>query len=184
MIEMARAIFQDREQAIILNPPTMCSAFDDNGPGRCSAKRHGMVSQRYLIIHRERLAKALPLRIPHEEFNVNFEHLLTEGMRRHNWVGGQRMYCKGAFAIHPFSMRWAHCRNKRENLNIVRHSRLVAHHAERELTGEYHSFNMTMVEGLKEIISRVEAGKLAKPEDPWSVTNMCEDMCVSRERVA
>merc|ERR1711862_778731 len=67
-----------------------------------------------------------------------------------------------------FSARWAHCRNKRENLNIERHSRLMAQNAKREKTGEYHSFDMTMVEGLKELISRVESGKLAKPEDPWS----------------
>jgi len=188
MIEMARKLFWAKPPAIMLNPPTMCSALDASDSGTCTSKKHGMVSQRYLIIHRQRLASALPLKIPHAEFLVNFEHLMTEGMRHHNWVGGQRMYCKGAFAIHPFSMRWAHCRNKRENLNIERHSRLISRGEPNKLAAdrlaEYHSFDTAVVEGLREMHARVEAGKLAKPEDPWSVTNMCEDMCVCRDRVA
>mmetsp|Transcript_40979 Transcript_40979/g.108575 ORF Transcript_40979/g.108575 Transcript_40979/m.108575 type:complete len:235 (-) Transcript_40979:307-1011(-) len=189
MIEMAREVFAAQPTAIALNPPTMCSAFDGAASGTCKTKRPGMLSQRYLIINRQRLTSVLPLKVPHEEFNVNFEHLFGDSLRRVN-SGGQRMICNGAFAIHPFSARWAHCRNKKENLNIERHSKLVAQSAKKETSGDYHSFDMTMVEGLKEMISRVEAGKLAKPQESGepaelqSVSNMCEDMCVDQNRIA
>mmetsp|Transcript_40978 Transcript_40978/g.108570 ORF Transcript_40978/g.108570 Transcript_40978/m.108570 type:complete len:233 (-) Transcript_40978:307-1005(-) len=187
MIEMAREVFAAQPTAIALNPPTMCSAFDGAASGTCKTKRPGMLSQRYLIINRQRLTSVLPLKVPHEEFNVNFEHLFGDSLRRVN-SGGQRMICNGAFAIHPFSARWAHCRNKKENLNIERHSRLISRGEPNKLAGdrlgEYHSFDMAVVEGLRELVSRVEAGKLAKPEDPWSVTNMCEDMCVDQNRIA
>jgi len=189
IIEMAREVFAAQPTAIALNPPTMCSAFDEAGSGTCKTKRPGMLSQRYLIIHRQRLTGALPLKIPHEQFNVNFEHLFGDSLRSLN-SAGQRMICNGAFAIHPFSARWGHCRNNKQNLNIERHSKLVAQAAKKEKSGDYHSFEMTMVEGLKEMITRVEAGKLAKPQESGepaelqSASNMCEDMCVDQNRIA
>lgn len=188
MVEMAREAFAASDRVVGLSPPTICSGLGARNHSRFCARRPSFLSQRYLILHRQRLAHALPLRVPRAELFVKgtFEWLLTQGMR--HIEGGHaawRLLCAGAFAVHPFSARWSgRCLNRRENWHIQQHARLTAASANLSAAVDHHGFEGVMVEGLREIIARVEAGRLPRPENSASITNMCEDMCVSPERVA
>lgn len=194
LASLARKAFKQSEKLIALNPPTICNFDNASVSGdEVDLKRVGLLSQRYLILHRERLIKALPLPVPHSEFDVNFEHLFHRGMQLTGYHAARRIASGRAFAIHPFSARWAHCRNKHANLHIVKHALLcgadLAGHKNEEADEKGHfGFSTNLADGLTEMFRRVEAGKIPRAilsgEEPWSATNQCEDMCVDKQRIA
>mmetsp|Transcript_4619 Transcript_4619/g.13358 ORF Transcript_4619/g.13358 Transcript_4619/m.13358 type:complete len:341 (+) Transcript_4619:109-1131(+) len=186
MLDMAPAMFDQNPKLIILEPPLLCLhetvAMDSNGVCKEIPPLFDL-SQRHMIIHRQRLKSILPLATPWNMTNASFwgtwEKIMTNQMRE---IGGSGVMQCGYETVvtHP-------------SLDVAPHLTYEEHFEElAKFGGDFPSipgFNDTYGKGTAVFIDRYEAGKFETElslREMWGTgpdTRYCMSMRPEKARV-
>jgi hypothetical protein len=193
VVEQAVKVFQQNPQAVVLNPPDMCTYKKAAENGVCKAgNTTSGINHGFFVVNRDRFEGFAPMPVESVGLGSVFEDLLAEGLTKGGVEGPVRQIrCGGAFAIHPYdsSLGKYACQSQRQ-LGLSAHSQAATSRASSArdagiYSEDYASFpgGGMRAKGLASLIERFEAGKFpeAKPMD--SLTNKCNNMCPSKERV-
>jgi len=193
IVEQAVKVFQQNPQAVVLNPPDMCifSKATENNVCKAGNVTTG-INHGFFVVNRDRFEGFAPMPVESVGLGSVFEELLAEGLTKGGVEGPvKQIRCGGAFAIHPYDTslgRYA-CSSQRQ-LGLSAHSQAATSRAGSArdagiFSEDYARFpgGGLRAKGLAALIERFEAGKFpeAKPMD--SLTNKCNNMCPSKERV-
>jgi len=193
VVEQAVKVFQQNPQAVVLNPPDMCTYKKAMEHGVCKAGNvTGGINHGFFVVNRDRFEGFAPMPVESVGLGSVFEDLLAEGLTKGGVEGPVRQIrCGGAFAIHPYdsSLGKYACQSQRQ-LGLSAHSQAATSRASSARDAGIYSEDYSRfpgggmrAKGLASLIERFEAGKFpeAKPMD--SLTNKCNNMCPSKERV-
>jgi len=193
IVEQAVKVFQQNPQAVVLNPPDMCTYTKATQNSVCKAGNvTSGINHGFFVVNRDRFEGFAPMPVESVGLGSVFEELLAEGLTKGGVEGPvKQIRCGGAFAIHPYDTslgRYA-CSSQRQ-LGLSAHSQAATSRAGSArdagiFSEDYARFpgGGLRAKGLAALIERFEAGKFpeAKPMD--SLTNKCNNMCPSKERV-
>jgi len=193
VVEQAVKLFRQNPQTVVLLPPDMCTSARTTGNGVCKAGNvTGGINHGFFIVNRDRFEGFAPMPVESIGLDSVFEDLLAEGLTKGGVEGPVRQIrCGGAFAIHPYdsSLGKYACQSQRQ-LGLSAHSQAATSRASSARDAGIYSEDYSRfpgggmrAKGLASLIERFEAGKFpeAKPMD--SLTNKCNNMCPSKERV-
>ncbi|CAK0848699.1 unnamed protein product [Prorocentrum cordatum] len=193
IVEQAVKVFQQNPQAVVLNPPDMCTYTKATQNSVCKAGNvTSGINHGFFVVNRDRFEGFAPMPVESVGLGSVFEELLAEGLTKGGVEGPvKQIRCGGAFAIHPYDTslgRYA-CSSQRQ-LGLSAHSQAATSRAGSArdagiFSEDYARFpgGGLRAKGLAALIERFEAGKFpeAKPMD--SLTNKCNNMCPSKERI-
>jgi hypothetical protein len=194
VVEQAVKVFQQNPQAVVLNPPDMCTYKKAAENGVCKAGNVTTgINHGFFVVNRDRFEGFAPMPVESVGLDSVFEDLLAEGLTKGGVEGPvKQIRCGGgAFVIHPYddSVGKYACHSGKQ-LELSAHSQAMTsgHSAAREeglFAEDYVRFQggATRARGLASIIERFEAGKFPEAKYLDSLTNKCQNMCPSRERI-
>jgi len=194
VVEQAVKLFRQNPQTVVLLPPDMCVSTKTTGNGVCKAGNvtSGGINHGFFVVNRDRFEGFAPMPVESLGLDSVLEDLLAEGLTKGGVEGPvKQIRCGGAFAIHPFdsSLGKYACQPQRQ-LGLSAHSQAATGRAASARDAGIYSEDYSRfpgggmrAKGLASLIERFEAGKFpeAKPMD--SLTNKCNNMCPSKERV-
>jgi len=193
VVEQAVKLFQQNPQAVVLNPPDMCTFRKAGENGVCKAGNvTSGINHGFFVVNRDRFEGFAPMPVESLGLDSVLEDLLAEGLTKGGVEGPvKQIRCGGAFAIHPYdsSLGKYACQSQRQ-LGLSEHSQAATTRASSArdaglFSEDYSRFpgGGLRAKGLASLIERFEAGKFpeAKPMD--SLTNKCNNMCPSKERI-
>jgi hypothetical protein len=199
VVEQAVKVFQQNPQTVVLNPPDMCiysKATENNvckaGNVTSTTPGGGGINHGFFVVNRDRFEGFAPMPVESVGLGSVFEDLLAEGLTKGGVEGPvKQIRCGGAFAIHPYDSSLGRYACKQGQLGLPAHSQAAASRGASArdagmFSEDYSRFpgGGMRAKGLATLIERFEAGKFpeAKPMD--SLTNKCNNMCPSKERIA
>jgi len=192
IVEQAIKVFQQNPQAVVLNPPDMCIYTKATQNNVCKAGNvTSGINHGFFVVNRDRFEGFAPMPVESVGLGSVFEDLLAEGLTK----GGvedpvKQIRCGGAFAIHPYDGSLGKYACKQGQLGLPAHAQAAASRgaSAREagvFEGDYARFpgGGATAKGLATLIERFEAGKFPEAQPGSSLTNKCNNMCPSKERV-
>jgi len=192
VVEQAVKVFQQNPQTVVLNPPDMCIYTKAAENNVCKAGNvTGGINHGFFVVNRDRFEGFAPMPVESVGLGSVFEDLLAEGLTKGGVEGPvKQIRCGGAFAIHPYDSSLGRYACKQGQLGLSAHSQAAASRGASArdaglFSEDYARFpgGGMRAKGLATLIERFEAGKFpeAKPMD--SLTNKCNNMCPSKERI-
>jgi len=196
IVEQAVKLFRQNPQTVVLLPPDMCISGKTTENGVCKAGNviaGGGINHGFFVVNRDRFEGFAPMPVEGVGLDSVLEDLLAEGLTKGGVEGPvKQIRCGGgAFVIHPFddSLGKYACRTSKQlGLSAQSQALATSRSSAREeglFAQDYSRFpgGAARAKGLASLIERFEAGKFpeAKPMD--SLTNRCQNMCPSRERM-
>jgi hypothetical protein len=194
VVEQAVKLFRQNPQTVVLLPPDICISTKTTENGVCKAGNvTGGINHGFFVVNRDRFEGFAPMPVESVGLDSVFEDLLAEGLTKGGVEGPvKQIRCGGgAFVIHPFddSLGKYSCHSSKQFGLSAQAQAMTSRHSQAREEGlfaeDYSRFpgGAARAQGLASLIERFEAGKFpeAKPLD--SLTNKCQNMCPSRERI-
>merc|ERR1719221_482116 len=195
IVEQAVKLFRRNPQAVVLLPPDMCISTKTTENGVCKAGNvtGGGINHGFFVVNRDRFEGFAPMPVESVGLDSVLEDLLAEGLTKGGVEGPvKQIRCGGgAFVIHPYddSLGKFACHATKQ-LTLSAHSQALAaaRSAARQeglFAQDYSQFpgGAARAKGLASLIERFEAGRFPEAKYLDSLTNKCQNMCPSRERI-
>jgi hypothetical protein len=192
IVELASQLFRKEPNAVVLQPPDLCTYTRTTERGVCKLGNTTGIHHGFMVINRDRFEGFAPMAVDEIGLSSNFEDLLAEGLTKGGVEGAvRRIRCGGTFAINPYDAtlgRYACQAPNAMGLSSLAKSTTSRRHKEVMTSGfssDYARFEggAEGAQALQALIERFESGKFPEAKYPDSVTNKCLNMCPSRERV-
>jgi len=192
IVELAQRFFRKEPNAVVLQPPDLCTSMRTSEKGVCKVGNATGIYHGFMVINRERFQGFAPMAVEEISLSSNFEDLLAEGLTKGGVEGAvRRVRCGGAFAINPYDASLGKYACQAPNpmslssLAKSMHSHRLSGAMRSGFAADYARFEggAESAQALQALIERFESGKFPEAKHPDSVTNKCQNMCPSRERV-
>jgi len=192
IVEVASQLFRKEPNAVVLQPPDLCTYTRTSEKGVCKLGNATGIYHGFMVINRDRFEGFAPMAVDEIGISSNFEDLLAEGLTKGGVEGAvRRVRCGGAFAINPYDASLGKYACQAPNpmsissLAKSMHSHRLSGAMRSGFAADYARFEggAESAQALQALIERFESGKFPEAKHPDSVTNKCQNMCPSRERV-
>jgi len=194
VVEQAVKLFRQNPQTVVLLPPDMCISTKTTENGVCKAGNvTSGINHGFFVVNRDRFEGFAPMPVESVGLNSVFEDLLAEGLTKGGVEGPvKQIRCGGgAFVIHPYDDslgKYACHTTKQLGLSAQSQALTSGRSSAREeglFAQDYSQFpgGAARAKGLASLIERFEAGRFPEAKSLDSLTNKCQNMCPSRERI-
>jgi len=194
VVEQAVKLFRQNPQTVVLLPPDMCISTKTTETGVCKAGNvTSGINHGFFVVNRDRFEGFAPMPVESLGLDSIFEDLLAEGLTKGGVEGPvKQIRCGGgAFVIHPYddSLGKYACHTTKQLGLSAQAQALTSGRSAARVEGlfleDYSRFpgGATRAQGLASLIQRFEAGKFPEAKYLDSLTNKCQNMCPSRERI-